>query len=140
MTQLSINTSATYELTHLPEEVRFKHLRLVTMDFDTMYEEVYNKGGITVAYRYLYSDELIELIGTDTIPAILVGFAGCSYDDNFSRKLGRDIALKRLENSKVIIAGDDYISRLMTATEPREVHDVLLEPMAAQGLRFELCA
>lgn len=139
MTQLSINASSTYKLAEVPSEVRYKHLRVFSLDFETFYDEVYNRGGITVAYRYLTSEELIELIGTDIIPAILVGFAGCSIEDNFARHVGRKIAAERLKDSNVIIAGDDYIERLMTASEVREVREVLEAPMAAQGLRFDLC-
>ncbi|MDX9668745.1 hypothetical protein [Pseudomonas sp. P8_250] len=140
MSQVTVSVSTSKKIAHIPSEVRFKHLRTVAIDYLSMEEEIYNKGGITVAYRYLSSEELLELLGVDTIPAIIVGFAGCSWADNFSRHMGRRIALERLATSEVIIAGEDSITKLMTASEPYQVQDVITGPMAVQGIRFELCA
>lgn len=132
-------TALAAPMQYLSGEVRYKHLRLQVWD-ERMYEKTYNKGGITIAYRYLTGDETERAIGLDIQPAILVGFAGCSWADNFDRKLGREIASKRLEKSQVVITGERTIKRLMTATDPMHVADILVEPMAAQGLRLGLCA
>lgn len=105
-----------------------------------MQEQTYNKGGITIAYRYLTGDEAERVTGLDIQPAILVGFAGCSWADNFDRKVGRSIAEQRLAKSQVVITGERTIKRLMTATDPMHVADILGEPMATQGLRIGLCA
>ena len=105
-----------------------------------MNEQTYNKGGVTIAYRYLTGAEAERATGLDIQPAILVGFAGCSWADNFDRKLGREIAEKRLEKSQVVITGERTIKRLMVADDPMHVADILAEPMAAQGLRLGLCA
>jgi hypothetical protein len=140
LSQVSVSVPVLKKIEHIQKEVRYKHLRTVSIDFMSMEEEIYNKGGITVAYRYLSSEEMIELMGVDHIPAIIVGFAGCSWADNFSRHMGRKIALERLATSEVIIAGEDSIAKLMTASEPFQVQDVIAGPMAVQGIRFELCA
>lgn len=127
----------------LDGEVRYKHIRLLVWDsrFD---EIVYNKGGVTLAYRYLSPTELAEVLGAGSPgieqAAIVVGFAGCSLEDNFDRTLGRSIAMKRLVRSQVVIMGESAIRRVMTATDPLQVADVLTGPMKAQGLRLELCA
>lgn len=124
----------------LSGEVRYKHLRLVTINLETDEEEVYNQGGITLAYQRLTDAELELILGSTAEPAILVGFAGCSLDDNYDRKLGRQIAELRLAVSKDVIVGKGYIERLMRAREPVEVADVIFGPMAGQGVRFEACA
>lgn len=119
-------------------EVRYKHLRLQVWDANHG-DHTYNKGGVTLAYKYLTAEESVRALGREVQPAILVGFAGCSWNDNFDRKLGREIASKRLEKSQVVIGGEDNIRRLMIATDPMQVADLLDAAMAAQGLRLGLC-
>lgn len=123
----------------LTGEVRYKHLRLKVWDGGN-YEQTYNKGGVTIAYRYLTGEETQQAMGLDIQPAILVGFAGCSWADNFDRKLGREIAAKRLDKSQVVITGVETIKRLMVANDPMDVAGILAGAMAAQGLRLGLCA
>lgn len=119
-------------------EIRYKHLRTVIYNFADN-SEVYQRGGVTIAYRYLTSEELVELVGTDQYPAIIVGFAACSMSDNFDKKKGRQIAEDRLNGSQVVILGADQIKRVMVAQDTYDVRDVLEGPMLAQGLRVELC-
>lgn len=127
----------------LDAEVRFKHIRLRVWD-ERMFEVTYNKGGVTLAYKYLSPLDLAQVFGAESpwveVPAIVVGFAACSVADNFDRALGRSIAAKRLAKSQVVIVGEFNIRRLMTATDPLDVQDILAGAMKAQGLRIELCA
>lgn len=119
-------------------EIRYKHLRTVVMSLGDE-DEVYQRGGVTLAYRYLTSNELRELVGTDVYPAIIVGFAGCSMADNFDKKKGRQIAEDRLKQSQVVILGADEIKTVMTAKDAYDTQHILAGPMAAQGLRIEVC-
>jgi len=119
-------------------EIRYKHLRTVIYNFADN-SEVYQRGGVTIAYRYLTPEELVDLVGTDQYPAIIVGFAGCSMTDNFDKKKGRQIAEDRLKGSQVVILGADQIKRVMVAQDTYDVRDVLEGPMLAQGLRVDLC-
>lgn len=132
----------TSPLQYLTGEVRFKHLRIQVWDSEVG-EQTYNKGGVTIAYRYLNDSEKVRALGEGhpgiMDPAIVVGFAGCSFADNFDRKTGRAIAEQRLQKSQVVITGERNIKRLMTAVDPANVSDILAEPMQAQGLRYELC-
>lgn len=126
-------------LQYLTGEVRYKHLRLHVWDLEKG-DHVYNKGGVTIAYRYLTPAETNRALGVNNEMAIVVGFAGCSWEDNFDRTLGRSIASKRLAKSQVVISGEQNIKRLMTASDPIYVTDILSKPMQVQGLRLELCA
>ncbi|MNL66985.1 hypothetical protein D3C87_1915280 [compost metagenome] len=80
----------------------------------------------------------MAVLGEDE-PAIFIGFGACSYEDNFCRKLGRKTAEKRLLDSKVVLAGERNIRKLLSAADPYDVIDFLPEAMAAQGLRLSLC-
>lgn len=131
------------KLQNLTGEVRYKHIRLRVWD-ERMNEIVYNKGGVTLAYRYLSPTELAQVLGEEEpvqgAQAIVVGFAACSVADNFDRFIGRIIAQRRLAKSQVVIPGEFNIRRLLTATDPLDVQDILADSMKAQGLRLELCA
>lgn len=126
-------------LQYLTGEVRYKHLRLQVWNLENG-DHTYNKGGVTIAYRYLTDAEKARALGREDELAIVVGFAGCSYADNFDRKIGREISERRLQKSQVVITGEVNIKRLMTATDPAYVLNILEGAMRAQGLRLELCA
>jgi len=127
----------------LTGEVRFKHIRLNVWDLERG-DHIHNKGGVTLAYKYLTPTEVAKALGAEVAlaeePAIAVGFAGCSFADNFDRKLGRIISRQRLATSRVIISGVEPIRRLMVAKDPAHVADILFGAMRAQGIRLELCA
>lgn len=130
-------------LVNLTGEVRYKHIRLNVWDI-VKGDHIHNKGGVTLAYRYLTPVELAKALGAESAlvkgPAIVVGFAGCSFADNFDRQLGRVISRQRLAKSRVVITGEENIRRLMTAKDPMNVADILFGAMRAQGIRLELCA
>jgi hypothetical protein len=63
-------------------EVRFRHIRVVKDD------EIYNMGGITVAFKEIAPG------------AITYAIARCSINDNFDKKKGRTIAEGRLNSPK----------------------------------------
>lgn len=136
MTQLQSVTVLTAPIKNLSGEVRFKHLRLI---FWGSVESVHNKGGVSIACRYLTPEESSEILGSP-VAAIHVGLAGCSWNDNFDREVGRDIAKKRLAESQVLIVGEKPIFRLMVAKDPLEVADILGKAMEAQGLRLGNCS
>lgn len=124
----------------LKGETRYKHLRLKVMDFESYDEVIYNHGGFTVAYRHLDNEELVRYLGSDHEPAIAVGFSGCSLADNYDRALGRVNASMRLATTRVLIVGERYIQRLVTAGDAWIVSDFIIEPLAAQGIRYTNCA
>lgn len=130
----------TNPVTRLKGEKCYKHLRLKVMDFETYDEVIYNHGGFTVAYRHLDNEELVRYLGSDAEPAIAVGFAGCSLADNYDRRYGRTLAEMKLAKTKVLIVGERYIQRLVTAGDAWIVSDFIVEPLAAQGIRYANCA
>lgn len=140
MTEANRTVVLSAPVERLNGETCYKHLRLKVLDFATYQEEIYNHGGITVAYKHLTNEELVRYLGTDAEPAVAVGFAGCSLADNYDRAHGRFHAEVRLAKTKVLIVGERYITRLVTAGDAWIVSDFIIEPMAAQGIRYENCA
>lgn len=140
MTSYATKTTTNVPIFELAGEVRYKHLRLITTDWDDCTESIYNQGGITIAYQRLNDEELELIFGSTEKPAIRVGFAGCSLDDNYDRKLGRAIAEERLAESGDVIVGSKAVERLLRAICPYEVVDLIHGPLAAQGIRLEACA
>jgi hypothetical protein len=138
--QLANNQVYTAEpLNPLAGNIRYKHLRNHKRCWRTGTRLPDNNGGFTIAYRHLSDEELVQVVGTDTIPGILVGFAGCSYEDNFDKLVGREIALMRLMQSRDIILGSEAIHKLLLARSSHEAYDVLYRPLAHQGIRYDLC-
>lgn len=121
-------------------QVRYTHLRNPMFDWDAGKYVYHNNGGFTMAYRYLSDAELEQLVGTDEVPGILVGFSGCSIEDNFDRGIGRGLAQLRLMMSRDIILGSEAIHNLLMATYPHEAYDLIRGPLANQGIRYSACA
>ena len=63
------------------DEVKYIHLR----NFVDEWVQVSNRGGLTIAYRYVDANH------------VNMAIARCNVRDNFCRRIGRAIALGRLE-------------------------------------------
>ena len=74
--------------------VQFKHFRNRVWDYGTCSVEIDPRGGVTIAY--------VEGDGTSPI-----GIALCSAKDGYNKKIGRELATKRLQESPYIISNDE---------------------------------
>jgi hypothetical protein len=77
----------------------------------------FNNKNLFVLYNKYYFDERFTLVGIKIDSCLMLGLAICSKSDNFSRKIGRELAYKRASNGSWVVP--------MTLNKPLEIRKYL---------------
>lgn len=89
-----------------PNEVKFRHMRHIHINYSSGDKSIYNLGGTTIAYREL------------TTNTIIFAVARCSWEDNYCKKTGRNISAGRLKSEK-----HSYVANLSISEFHKIVND-----------------